>query len=76
MFARILTLSIITSGLVLSSLAMSSSKVFADSEKNVSAAASSATTISDRDVEQLGQNWGGERKKVWGRRVGLACMLQ
>ncbi|MGL5805809.1 MAG: SgcJ/EcaC family oxidoreductase [Xenococcaceae cyanobacterium] len=47
-----------TSGLVLSSLAMSSSKAFADSQQNYNASASSATTISDRDIEQLGQNWG------------------
>ena len=50
-------MSLATSGLVLSVLAISPSKVLADLEKNHSASAASAT-ISDREVEKLGQNWG------------------
>ncbi|MGL5836349.1 MAG: SgcJ/EcaC family oxidoreductase [Waterburya sp.] len=56
MLTQIFASSVMISGLVLSSLAVSASQVDADSENRHSAA--SVETISDQNVETLGSNWG------------------
>jgi uncharacterized protein (TIGR02246 family) len=56
MFARLFTLSAITTGLVLSSLAISHSKAIADSEDTYYTSAVQA--ISHDEVKMLGQDWG------------------
>jgi uncharacterized protein (TIGR02246 family) len=56
MFARLFTLSAITTGLVLSSLVISNSNAIADSEDTYYTSA--IKPISHDDIKTLGQDWG------------------